>query len=88
MEQKDVIKDWLIRLSAEIGSMRKDTREIKITLGKQEVHLRNHIKRTDLLEDAFRPIQRTLHQIEGIGKFLAISSVGALIVFLITKFLV
>ena len=80
------ITEWLIRLSSKLDEMKKDTREIKVTLGKQEVHLQNHIKRTDLLEDSFKPVQKTVLQLEGIGKFLAVLGVSSIILYMIAKF--
>lgn len=48
------INDGQIQMGKDIGSVGKDIGNINITLASQHVQLTDHIRRTELLEDAFR----------------------------------
>jgi len=89
MENREIVQ-ILTRLAAKLDNidqgLRKDVGKIKVTLGKQEIHLKNHIRRTEIIEKAFQPIQKKVHMLEGVGKFLGASLVSGLIIWAIVSF--
>lgn len=67
--------------------MSKDLTDIKVTVAKQEVHLaenkediRQHIKRTNILEDRMEKVNHHISMVDGVFKFLGVlATIGAVI---------
>jgi RecB family endonuclease NucS len=53
---------------------------IDITLAKQEEHLAEHIRRTQLLEEDMVPVKEHVQQVNGAIKFIGLLSIVATIV--------
>lgn len=54
--------------------MQDELEEIKLILTEIKTDLKYHIKRTDLLEEALRPVQKHVNFVNGFGKFLIIAA--------------
>lgn len=62
----------------DVKDIKKDISDLKVTSGKQQVSLEEHMKRSDALEDLvnhldeakIEPMQADINQIRGIYKFL------------------
>lgn len=54
--------------------MKEELDDIKLILTEIKTDLKYHIKRTDLLEEAFRPVQKHVNFVNGFGKFLVITA--------------
>lgn len=72
------------RIESKIDSIQQDVREILITQGKHHVtledqagDLREHIRRTDLLEQQIKPLETKAAMIEGALKLIGILAVLA-----------
>jgi hypothetical protein len=63
------ILDKLDKLDSHLDNVDK-------TLVRQEEQLANHIRRTELLEEALQPIQKHVSMVEGALKFLGVISVA------------
>lgn len=50
--------DLYNNLDAKVDSIREDISEIKITSAKQEVNLKNHMRRTELNEESLRLFEK------------------------------
>ena len=59
---------------------------IDVTLAKQEVHLAEHIRRTQILEDDMVPVKEHVQQVNGIIKFIGLLSILATIIGTILSF--
>lgn len=46
--------------------------KVDITLVRQEENLREHMRRTTLLEQEFKPVKAHVEQVRGAGKFIAV----------------
>jgi hypothetical protein len=68
-----------------VPSIQKDISEIKEILARQEEVLKDHIRRTELLEVMVLPIQRRVYMLEGVMYFLSSVGVGSLIIYLLSK---
>jgi hypothetical protein len=60
---KKIIKD--------LDYVKKAISSIDKTLALQHVSLQEHMRRTQLLEEALKPIDEHVHQVRGIAKFMA-----------------
>jgi len=69
-----------------VPSIQKDISEIKEILARQEEVLKDHIRRTELLEVMVLPIQRRVYMLEGVMYFLSSVGVGSLIIYLLSKY--
>ena len=66
---------------------------VDVTLVKQEVNLKEHMRRTELLEsqhenlkDALVPVNAHIHQIKGAGKLIGILSAAVAVAGSVAKF--
>lgn len=62
----------LIRIADKVQKINDDVGEIKVTLSAQHESLIYHIRRTDLLEEAIKPLQAQHSMISGVLKFLGL----------------
>ena len=66
------IEDKIDKIDDKIGS-------IDVTLAAQHVSLKDHIRRTQLLEEGFKPIQAHVSRVEGALKFIgALATLAAI----------
>lgn len=73
----------LERIEKKIDDSNEHLSSIDITLAEQHISLREHVRRTNLLEQEIRPIKVHVSRVEGALKLLAImASLIALIEFL------
>lgn len=75
-------KDFLNKMYERQEKMSEDINEIKVILGKQEEHLKQHILRTELAEEniallreQIQPIEKHVQMVSGVLKFLGLISV-------------
>jgi hypothetical protein len=66
----DDIKHTLGRLETKVDKINEHISKIEITLGKQHTSLEHHIKRTNLLEQAFKPLNNHVQSVQAIVKFV------------------
>jgi len=55
------------------------------TLVRQEENLKEHMRRTDILEKEFKPVKSHVDQVRGAGKLIALASLIAGIVSVLIK---
>lgn len=68
----------LERIEAKIDDLNDHLGSIDVTLGQQHISLKEHIRRTSILEDEFKPIKKHVNMVEGGFKLLGIlASVAA-----------
>lgn len=72
-EKLDKIDEKLDKIHVRLGN-------IDSTLGAQHVSIVEHIRRTRLLEDQIRPIQKHVSMVEGAVKLIGLVSMVAVIV--------
>lgn len=65
----------LERIEKKIDDTHDHLVSIDITLAEQHVSLRDHIRRTAILEREFAPIKRHVNRVEGALKLLAASTI-------------
>lgn len=53
---------------------------IDVTLAAQHVSLKDHIRRTELLEDAVKPLQSHMDMVKGAAKLIGLASLLASII--------
>lgn len=69
----------LERLETKIDDQNEHLTSIDVTLGIQSVQLRDHIRRTNLLEAQLKPIQKHIDMTKGAYKLIGIlTAIGAL----------
>jgi len=66
--------DRLKRIEDKVDKVVDQISEVNITLAKQHVSLKEHIRRTALLEDKMEPIDRHVKMVNGAVKLLLIIS--------------
>jgi len=83
LDDKDIITLIIHRLE----SIYSDVGEIKITAAKQEENLKEHMRRSDLLEEEvnllktqLKPLQNYLVMLQGLAKALALIGVAVSII--------
>lgn len=64
-------------IDSKLDNINTHLSNIDITLASQNESLKYHIKRTDMLEDHFKPIQSHIDGLNGIVKFLKILAILA-----------
>lgn len=65
------------RLEDKIDRMSDKITSIDVTLAKQSVILEEHVKRSNLLEEKMEPLEKHVHMVNGVSKFLVL--VGVLV---------
>lgn len=73
----DFEKELLSEMSKTLERLDTSVDNINITLGKQEVHLAEHIRRTELLEESLKPIQEHVNRVNAL--MLALGGLFALL---------
>lgn len=68
------------RLEDKIDKMTDKIINIDVTLAKQSVILEEHVKRTNLLEEKMEPIEKHVHMVNGVSKFLVLVGVFVAII--------
>lgn len=63
------------RLEDKLDKVIDSQSEMNVTLAKQSVILEEHVKRTSLLEAKIEPIERHVHMVNGVSKFLVLVGV-------------
>jgi len=63
--------DRLHRIENKIDKVVEHIASIDVTLGEQHVSLKDHIRRTEILEEQIKPISRHVDMVVGVGKFLS-----------------
>lgn len=58
------------KIDSKLDKIVEDINEINITLAAQHEQLKEHIKRSDLLEAKLDPIEKKITMIEGAGKLV------------------
>lgn len=62
----DYEQELLQEMSKALDRLDNSVDNINITLGKQEVHLAEHIRRTELLEEEMRPIRDHVNRVNAL----------------------
>lgn len=71
--------DPIVRIENKIDKLSDRMSSIDVTLAAQHVSLKDHIRRTSLLEGAVIPMQAHVSRVEGAIKFIGFISVLAVI---------
>lgn len=71
-EDMQFIHDLLIKLDSRLDS-------VDSTLVKHDENLKEHMRRTELLEAEFKPVRKHVHMVQGVGAFIAILALLATI---------
>lgn len=58
------------RLETKIDQVLEQQTEMTVTLAKQHEQIAYHIRRTDLLEQQFKPVIKHVALVEGVGKLV------------------
>ncbi len=70
----------LERIEAKIDDSADHLASIDVTLGVQSIQLRDHIRRTTLLEQELRPIRKHVNMVQGALKLITLAAAMAAIV--------
>jgi len=68
----DKVDECLYKLEGKIDTLTEKFEEMNVTLARQNVTLDDHIRRTELLEEAIGPLQAQHHQLMGALKLLGV----------------
>ena len=76
----------LDRLELKIDDIGDHLGSIDITLKAQHISLKEHIRRTSLLEEAMHPIQRHINRVQGAVMFImGVGAIWAVVEFIIKR---
>lgn len=79
----------LERIEVKLDDLSDHLASIDITLGQQHVSLKEHIRRTNILEKELVPVKRHVHMVEGalklLGVLAAIGSIFEVLKFILIK---
>lgn len=86
--------DLLKLIHSDVKDIKKDISDLKVTSGKQQVSLEEHMKRSDALQELIQhideskviPLEKDMNQIKGIYKFLAALATLATILLTIIEY--
>lgn len=67
--------DNMKRLEDKIDKVLDKQSNMDVTLGKQSVILEEHVKRTNLLETRFEPVEKHVIMVNGVLKFIGILAI-------------
>lgn len=67
--------DDLKRFERKLDNISENISEINITLAAQHVSLAEHIRRTQLLEEAVKPLEKHVAMVNGVMKFIGIIAI-------------
>lgn len=73
-------EDRLMRIEEKVDQVSEKIGEINSTLSAQHVSLKEHIRRTNILEKKIEPIEKHVNMVSGIVKLIMIVSALAAIV--------
>lgn len=71
------MKDQLDRIEAKVGGLDDRLDKVDITLAAQHVSLKEHMRRTSILENDIKPIKKHVQRVHGALAFLGLLSVIA-----------
>lgn len=71
---EDLLQDQTNKLDEQHQELDRRLDNIEKVMIAQEINLKEHIRRTDLLEEALKPIQKHVAMVEGVFKFLGLIS--------------
>jgi hypothetical protein len=80
--------DQLVKLTSletSVGDVHKTLSTISVTLGKQEENLKEHMRRTELLEKGMEKVHSHVTVVQGIGSILKWIAVVAPVIGAVTK---
>lgn len=69
----------LDRIEAKLDDVSDHLASIDVTLGQQHISLKEHIRRTNVLEQEIKPIRKHVNMVEGFFKILGILASVAVI---------
>lgn len=72
-------------MAKRVNTLLEDIAEIKEILGRQEEILKEHMRRTEALEEMVKPIQRRVFMLEGIFYFLGSLGVASSVAWTVMK---
>ena len=64
--------DQITRIENKVDSIVERIGSIDVTIGKQEVSLSEHIRRTEILETRIEPIEKNMNYIHGVLKLIGL----------------
>jgi len=67
------------RLNSKLDTITEKISEIDVTLAAQHVTLKEHMRRTELLEKSLKPVQRHVDMVNGVLKFIGLLALFAAI---------
>lgn len=65
----------LERIEAKIDDLADEQAKMNVILGQQHISLKEHMKRSDILERQFQPVKKHVAMVEGALKLLGLISV-------------
>lgn len=68
-------KELIIRILDKLDSLDSRLDSIDHTLVRQNITLEDHVKRTNLLEEAIKPLEDNVNYMKGIYKFLGLIAI-------------
>ena len=68
------------KIEEKLDKIAEHQAEMNVTLGKQSIILEEHVRRTNILEKKIEPIERHVHRVEGVLKFIGLLAVFASII--------
>lgn len=72
--------DWNKRIESKLDTVVADLGAMKITSAEQHVVLKEHIRRTELLEEDMKPVKRHVYMVDGALKLLGVIGTLAVII--------
>lgn len=79
-DDRKINEDRLMRIEDKVDQVSEKLGEINVTLSAQHVSLKEHIRRTNILEKKIEPIEKHVTMIQGIAKLIILASAVAAIV--------
>lgn len=59
-------------IEGKVNEIQKSIHNIDITLAEQHVSLKEHMRRTKMLEEDMKPVKQHVNMVQGVGAFLLI----------------
>lgn len=74
------MSDWNKRIESKLDTIVDDIGAMKVTSAEQHIVLKEHVRRTELLEEAVKPLEKHVYMVNGVLKFLGVLGLLASIV--------
>lgn len=71
---EDLLREQTNKLDIQHQELDKRLDNIEKVMIAQEINLKEHMRRTDILEESIKPIQKHVTMVEGVFKFLGLLS--------------